>query len=69
MEPKLVCYRCGCERAVHTHYREGLDCGRCGKEKCWGFVGQPNPYQDYIVLAVSLGVLLIMGLIFYFYVT
>jgi hypothetical protein len=29
-----ACRRCGCEESVHCHYRAGLDCGRCGREKC-----------------------------------
>jgi hypothetical protein len=29
-----TCVRCGCETAVHHHYRAGLDCGRCGRDTC-----------------------------------
>ncbi len=30
----LSCLRCGCEPEVHQHFRDGDDCGRCGREVC-----------------------------------
>jgi len=63
------CYRCGCEASVHHHYRAGTDCGRCGKEKCWGYAGPPDPHQDTVVLFIALGLLLIGCLIFYTWLT
>jgi DNA-directed RNA polymerase subunit RPC12/RpoP len=29
-----ACLTCGCEEGVHHHYRPGLDCGRCGYNRC-----------------------------------
>lgn len=69
MEPKLVCYRCGCEKSIHTHYRVGEDCGHCGRVKCWAYKAPPNPHLDSIVFCVSLGMLLIGCLIVYSYLT
>lgn len=28
-----VC-RCGHPRDIHLHYRDGTDCGRCGRDVC-----------------------------------
>jgi len=32
-----TCLRCGCEERAHHHFRRGLDCGRCGRNRCWEY--------------------------------
>lgn len=35
---EVRCRGCGHTRAVHDHYRDGSDCGRCGCEQwTWGW--------------------------------
>ena len=32
------CLRCGCPPEFHQHLRAGDDCGRCGHQKCRGYL-------------------------------
>jgi bacterioferritin-associated ferredoxin len=35
-EPDALC-RCGHAAQFHEHYRDGSDCGKCGRTACAGF--------------------------------
>ena len=42
MRPVPVLCRCGHPRAHHDHFRDGSDCGACGKTACPGW--RPAPW-------------------------
>lgn len=31
------CARCGHQRNIHEHYRQGTDCASCGRAACWAY--------------------------------
>ncbi len=37
---------CGCVHDTHLHYRDGLDCGRCGRTACPTYRAAPVPADD-----------------------
>jgi hypothetical protein len=56
----VTCTRCGHPRDAHTHYRDGTDCGTCGRLACPSY-RRPGRRRDTawqlagIVAAVLLG--------------
>ena len=40
--------RCGHPQDLHTHLRDGDDCGRCGKPTCPGY-RPPNRWRRYLL--------------------
>lgn len=67
-----ACLRCGCEEQVHHHYRTGLDCGRCGRDKCPEYLTRGTKIRRVlfeafcytVALAVLLGIILYLKWIF-----
>lgn len=47
-DPHANC-RCGHTEAVHEHYRDGSDCGVCGRSTCHGYRPQPRRLAELAV--------------------